>query len=88
MLQRRKRLLYRASHRGMREMDIILSNFMRTLTLDAHTCTLCEALLLMDDADLYLWITGRTPPLPCDTIILTHLLGDLTLTLRQFNRHD
>lgn len=61
---RRRRMRYRAWHRGMQEMDIILGNF-----ADAHLENYDEAELtrletLMDeqDADLFKWLMGQEPP--------------------------
>ena len=61
---RRKRLRFRAWHRGMREVDLILGPF-----ADAHLETLdppklddFEALLAVPDNDLYDWFTGREAP--------------------------
>lgn len=61
---RRRRMRYRAWHRGMQEMDIILGNF-----ADAHLEIYDEAALtrletLMDeqDADLFKWLMGQEPP--------------------------
>ena len=60
---RRRRALFRAWHRGMREMDIILGKF-----ADAHLPTLTEAELgeferLMEeiDRDVLMWLTGEVP---------------------------
>jgi antitoxin CptB len=63
---RRRRLLFRAWHRGMREVDLITGRF-----ADAHIVTLSEAEVddferLMDVAepDLLNWVMGavETPP--------------------------
>lgn len=58
---RRKKILFRAWHRGIKEMDIILGTF-----ADAYLPTLCEADLdtferLMDapDRELFKWISGE-----------------------------
>ena len=57
---RRKRLLYRAWHRGTREMDLIVGRF-----ADAHLTTLAETeldefehLIEVPDPDLYAALTG------------------------------
>src|SRR5215469_8959854 len=61
---RRKRLLFRSWHRGTREADLLLGSFAEKYLggfddarLDAY-----EALLDCPDADLFDWLTGRTPP--------------------------
>lgn len=62
---RRRRALYRAWHRGMREMDLVLGSF-----CDAHIHELSEAeldelerLIEVPDQSLYLWVTdpAQTP---------------------------
>jgi antitoxin CptB len=58
---RRRRALFRAWHRGTREMDLLLGRF-----ADAHIASLgdqdladFEALMQVPDDDLFAWITGR-----------------------------
>lgn len=58
---RRKRVLFRAWHRGTREMDLLLGQFadhaiagMSEVELDAF-----EALMEVPDRDLFSWIAGR-----------------------------
>jgi antitoxin CptB len=60
----RKRLRFRAWHRGTREMDLILGRF-----ADAHLASWGDAdcaefgrLLENNDPDIYNWITGRENP--------------------------
>ncbi len=60
---RRKRLLYRATHCGMKENDVLIGRF-----TTAHVEELSEKLVdqlenLMNhtDNDLYNWIMGRQP---------------------------
>ena len=60
---RRKRLRFRAWHRGTREMDLLFGGF-----ADSHLAGLGEAqldqferLLENSDPDLYAWLTGRGP---------------------------
>lgn len=57
----RKRALFRAWHRGTKEMDLLLGTF-----ADAHLATLSEAdfddftrLMEVPDRDLFAWITDR-----------------------------
>ena len=59
--KRRKQLLYRASHRGIKEMDIMLGGFaagriaeLRETELDA-----LETLMRESDKDLLTWFTGE-----------------------------
>lgn len=57
---RRRRLLYRAWHRGIRETDLIMGRF-----ADAHIASMTdgemddfERLMEVPDADLFVWVTG------------------------------
>lgn len=63
---RRRRMLFRAWHRGIREMDLILGQFADTeiRTLDGADLDEFEAILGEDDNDLFKWICGKseTPP--------------------------
>ena len=63
---RRKRLLFRSTHTGTKEMDLFLGAF-----AEAHLGTMSEAqigryeaLLETDDPTLFGWITGREEPPP------------------------
>ncbi|MGN6159741.1 MAG: succinate dehydrogenase assembly factor 2 [Devosia sp.] len=64
---RRRRLRYRAWHRGTREMDLVLGPF-----ADAHVegygaaeLDRLEALMDEQDTDLLKWVIGQEPP-PAD----------------------
>jgi len=59
---RRRRLLFRAWHRGIREMDLILGQFADTHidAFDDEELDMLEALLSVDDRDLLQWVTGET----------------------------
>lgn len=62
---RRKRLKFRAWHRGTREMDLLLGSFADKYVFDFTDSQLdqFEAVLECSDPDLYNWITGKeTPP--------------------------
>ena len=65
---RRRRLLFRATHRGTYENDLMIGGFVRdrleTLT-DAEIEEL-EALMELPDIDLADWLTGRRPIPPED----------------------
>lgn len=60
---RRRRLLYRATHRGTFENDLMVGGFVRDHldTLDANDLTALEQLLELPDTDLADWLTGRRP---------------------------
>ena len=60
---RRKRLLWRASHRGMREMDLLLGGFART-HMDRFTeseLDELEAIIGLPDQEVMGWILGDHP---------------------------
>lgn len=61
---RLKRLRIRATHRGIREMDVILSRFIASALAGLSDAALdeFEALLAENDQDLLAWISGRAPP--------------------------
>ncbi len=58
---RRRRLLFRAWHRGMREMDLIMGRFAdaRIATLGEAELAEFERLIEVPDPDLLAWITGE-----------------------------
>jgi antitoxin CptB len=73
---RRRRLRFRAWHRGTREMDLLLGRFAdaEIANFDDETVDAFEALLEVSDPELYGWITGtlEAPPL-YDTPLLRRL---------------
>jgi antitoxin CptB len=76
---RRKRLLFRSWHRGMREADLLLGPFAeRHLpAMSPEELDRFEVLLGERDDDLVAWISGRAePPAALD--------GALLQSLRQF----
>ena len=56
-----KKLLFKASHRGTKEMDIILGNFAKKNleSMDIDNLKLFEELLEIPDPDLYKWFTSE-----------------------------
>ncbi len=63
---RRRKLLYRSWHRGMREMDLIMGGFADAKVAQLSEGELGELERLIDvpDGDLLAWITGQAavPP--------------------------
>ncbi|MFG1346337.1 succinate dehydrogenase assembly factor 2 [Xanthobacter autotrophicus DSM 431] len=64
--ERRRRILFRARHRGMREMDLILGGF-----ADAEIDSLSDAdlaafedLLEPEDQKVFSWVSGTEPTPP------------------------
>jgi antitoxin CptB len=60
---RRRRLLWRAGHRGTREMDILLGGFARAniASLDRAGLDELEAIVALPDPDLTDWLVRRLP---------------------------
>jgi antitoxin CptB len=63
MDERRKRLLYRATHRGTKESDAIVGGFVTAAlpALSGRRLAEAEALIEESDLDLMDWIMGRAP---------------------------
>lgn len=80
---KRKRLIFRAWHRGTREMDLLLGSF-----ADTHVPGFAEdqlaqfdELLRENDPDIYGWYTGREDPGaalkgPVLDLFMAHQFGD------------
>jgi antitoxin CptB len=78
---RRRRLLFRAWHRGMREMDLIMGRFADVAVeqLSAGELTEFEQMLEVPDRELLAWIIGEIAvPEKHDTALFRRL--------RDFNR--
>lgn len=60
--QRKRRILFRAWHRGTREMDLLLGRFVDAILVDIPEEKLdeLEALMAAPDTELYAWISGKT----------------------------
>jgi antitoxin CptB len=60
---RRRRLLFRATHRGTHENDLLIGGFVRSHldTLTEAEIDALEVLLERPDPDLADWLTGRRP---------------------------
>ena len=75
---RRRRLRYRAWHRGTREMDLVLGPF-----ADAHAATMTdeelrrlEGLMEEPDPELLKWVMGQEPAPPrVDGALLARLIA-------------
>ena len=81
---RRKRLLFRAWHRGTREADLILGSFAEAYLggFDAPQLDRFEALLECSDAELFDWINARAAPPPEYDHDVTRLLLHFRYTPR------
>jgi antitoxin CptB len=60
---RRRRLLFRATHRGTAENDLMIGGFVRAhlAALTLADVAALEALMELPDVDLADWLTGRRP---------------------------
>ena len=70
---RRRKLLFRSWHRGIREMDLIMGRFADACIGDLSAAELddYERLIEIPDRELYSWIVGeRPPPADYDTAML------------------
>jgi antitoxin CptB len=73
---RRRRLLFRATHRGTYENDILLGGFVQRhlAVLDESEIAALEEILELPDNDLADWLTGRSPiPPEADTPLLRRI---------------
>ena len=73
----RKRLIYRAWHRGTREMDMILGRFadVHVPLMDEDQLAEFNELLKENDPDIYNWITRReNPPANVHSDVLGQLM--------------
>jgi antitoxin CptB len=80
--ERRRRLLFRAWHRGTREMDLIMGRFADAMIgeLSEADIDAFERLNEVPDPDLYAWLSGGLPVPPEYDIMLFRRLRDFHLT--------
>ena len=73
----RKRLLWRATHRGIKEMDLVVGGFahVRIAGMSNGELALFEMLLEIPDQELLSWTTGQeTIPEKWDTPLLREMI--------------
>lgn len=60
---RRRRLLFRATHRGTHETDLLIGGFVekRIQTMTEAEMDALEEIMELPDVDLADWLTGRLP---------------------------
>ena len=79
----KKKIVYRSQHRGTKEMDLLLSNFVKKFIniFDENQLEDLETLLNIDDEVLYKWYlsNGRTASVPENSI---------TKKLKEFKLQD
>jgi antitoxin CptB len=75
---KKRKLLFRAWHRGIKEMDLILGSFVDAQLpsmSDAH-CDEFEMILELNDHDLLKWVTGKERvPIVLDTLLFKSILS-------------
>jgi antitoxin CptB len=74
---RRRRLLFRATHRGTHETDLLIGGFVRA-RLDGFSeeeLDVLEAVIELPDVDLADWLSGRRPIPPAlpESTMLTRM---------------
>ncbi len=73
----RKRLLWRATHRGIKEMDILVGGYAKAHldSMSEHDLRHFEHLLELPDQDLLAWATRQEPvPAHLQSIMLDDIL--------------
>ena len=73
---RRRKLAFRAAHRGMKEMDVILGGYAERMlaTMSDRELDAFERLLELPDPDLYAWIvSGADVPAEHDGELMQRL---------------
>ncbi len=76
--QRRRKLVYRANHRGTKEMDLVLGGFVRKAIGGLSEAELdeLEAIIALPDPSLSSWLIGREPvPAEFDTKLMASILS-------------
>lgn len=63
MDERRRKILYRASHRGMKEADLMIGGFVAARVADLNSAQLDRLEYLLDELDIDImdWLIGRKP---------------------------
>ncbi len=83
---RRKRLMFRSSYRGMKELDLVIGAFAREYldSFDGDALRQYEAILDVPDSDLLDWLVQKSPvPAGMDTDVMGKLMNfEYVKTLR------
>jgi antitoxin CptB len=80
---RRKRTLFRAWHRGTREMDLLMGSFVdaEIRTMPEAELALLEALIEVPDRDLFAWLMGKAE-------VPSNYDSDVFQRLKRFHTHS
>ncbi len=74
----RKQVIYRANHRGIKEMDIILGGYAdaHCMAMDDERLSAFVAIMDESDRDLFTWFTGEAPvPSRFDAALFEEMLA-------------
>lgn len=74
----RKRLMFRSSYRGMKEVDLVIGAFAREYldSFDADALRQYEVILDVPDSDLLDWLVQKSPvPPEMDTDVMRKLMN-------------
>jgi len=85
---RRRKLDYRANHRGMKEMDIVLGGYVSAHidAMSSDELNMLEQIIDIPDVDLLSWITGRQRvPQDQHSALLDKILA-VTVTPEDYSR--
>jgi len=79
---RRRKIQYRAWHRGMREMDLIFGKFVdqNIAILSESDLDALELLMEEIDRDIFMWLTGEAP-------VPAHFDTDIYRAVKAFHTH-
>lgn len=82
---RRRRALWRASHRGTKELDVLIGDYAsaRVGLMSEADLARFEAFLAADEPRLQRWLMGTDPIIDCE-------FGDIVAAVRDFHdaRHE
>ena len=88
---RRRRLLYRACHRGTRELDLLLGSFVKNhgVEFDFHMLERFETLLEHEEVQLQSWLLGDSDiPPSVDKELLLRIIEEQKLHIHAAKSSD
>ena len=87
---REKRLIYRAMHRGFKEADFVIGGFAREQLsrLAPEELDRFEALLELNDHDIYAWVMGVKPPPQDIDSGLIQKMADYAFSVHKTTGHE